>query len=102
LQYKNNGRKIEIHCLLVVNIAFECFVTCGYFGCFTSLLYITTNERLYFEAPFLDQVSECKLIHAVLNSTVPSTAFDIVNKRKEIEKRRREWWFCSYFIWRRS
>lgn len=53
--------------------------------CFMSQL---TSD--YISKLFLDQVSECKLVHAVLNSTVPSTAFDIVNKRKEIEKRRRE------------
>jgi len=52
LQYKNNGRKIEILCLLVVNIAFGRFVKCGCFRYCTSLLYITTNERLHFEAVF--------------------------------------------------
>jgi hypothetical protein len=41
----------------------------------------------YISNLFLDQVFECKLVHAVLNSTVLSTTFDIVNKRKEIEKR---------------
>ena len=54
-------------------------------SCFISQL---TND--YISKLFLDQAFECKLVHAVLNSTVPSTAFDIVNKRKEIEKRRRE------------